>query len=343
MQTIFKPFIIFSFCFSILLGSSYNMFLNYDYKSNPDCKTYLSIANGNFENQSLVRRYRIIVPFIAKTISLPIEKVYAKLWPNRDKTDFGALRLGFLIVNLILMSLVGLATFYLAKAYNLSNIISLLITVILLTGGRWASIFTGAPLTDSLYLLIITCTLYSVKTNNHKLLIPILILGVLSKESFLLLIPYIFIFSNFNKLKMIFYTLIGIGLMFLVRYYIDSLTTNTTLYASMEEDANHIYNIKESVLRILNFRGIGELFTVFGIFSFIYFIGFIGGLQNIYSWSKKIDLKIWVLLPIAVIHALLSTEIARMIYLFSAPLLIIMGLIIQNHNFFNLFLFRIQK
>ena len=45
---------------------------------------------------------------------------------------------------------------------------------------------------------------------------------------------------------MIFYTLIGVGLMFLVRYYIDSLTTNTTLYASMEEDANHIYNIKKS-------------------------------------------------------------------------------------------------
>ena len=45
----------------------------------------------------------------------------------------------------------------------------------------------------------------------------------------------------------------------------------------------------------------------------------------------KSDYTLWLLLPIAVVHALLSTEVSRMLYLFSAPLAIYMGLILQFH------------
>jgi hypothetical protein len=335
MNKYYKPTLIWCFCFAILLGSAYNVFLTFDFKNNPDCKTYISIANGKFENQSLVRRYRILVPFAAKAIALPIEKVYSKLWPNRISNDDGPIRLGFLLVNLVLMSFVGLLIFYLGKAYQLSNIVSLIITIATLTAGRWPSIITGAPLTDSLYLLMITCTLYAVKTENNKLLIVVAILGLLSKEAYLMLIPYLFIYARYNKFKLAFFVLIGFGLVWLTRHYIDLTASNVSMIESVKTDAAHFENIKDSILRIVNPRGIGELFTVFGFFSFIYLIGLFGGKEKIHLWFKEVDLKILILLLIALAHALLSTEVGRMLYLFAAPFAIIMGLILQKHPFFK--------
>src|SRR6266581_3290601 len=94
-----KYLLIYFFCFALLLGPAYNTYLDYNYKSNPDCETYMSIANGDFKDQSLVRRYRIVLPFTAKAVALPFEQVYSKLWPHRESSD-GPLRMGFLLVNL---------------------------------------------------------------------------------------------------------------------------------------------------------------------------------------------------------------------------------------------------
>jgi hypothetical protein len=317
-----------------LLGSSYNLYLSYDYKSNADCRTYLSISKAEFQNQSLVRRYRIIVPFLARAVAVPIEKVYYKLWNKRNVNDDGPIRLGFLIVNLVLMSFVGLLIYYLGKAYLLSDSVCFFVMIAVLIGGRWGSLFTGTPLTDSLYMLIVTLTLYAIKTKKNGFLILCLLLGPLSKEAYIMVIPYVFFLSDYPKMKQLIFIISGLGLAYLTRHFIELNDLNVNMMNAVKVDMDHFTNIVDSIKRIFAIRGVGELFTVFGFFTLIFIVGFTKGVQSIKSWLVYVDVLLWALIPIAFAHALLSTEVARMLYLFAAPFAIIMGLILEKHPVF---------
>ena len=323
-----KPLWILFIAFAVIFGSAYNMFLYFDYQDNTDCQTYMAIAKGEFKDQSLVRRYRVIIPFAAKVVSLPIQKVYSKLWPLREATDEGPLRLGFLIVNCLMMSIVGLALYHACLAYGLQAPIALSLMCITLIAGRWGSLFAGTPHTDSLYMLAVTGVLYGLKTNKRWVLIGCLILGPLAKESFLLIIPAVLVFSRPSKIQAAIYCLAGIVVAGIVRYYIDRHTM-TPMLASVGEDVATIYRIRDSLIRISSIRGLGELATVFGIFSSVYIIGFVRGMKGIRSWMNHTDPLLWSFVLIAIVHALLSCEVARMLYLFAAPLIIIMGRIVQ--------------
>jgi hypothetical protein len=294
----------------------------------------LSIANGEFSNQNLVRKYRVIVPFLAKGIALPIEKVYHHLWPQRLDNDNGPLRLGFLLVNLCLMSFVGVFIFYLLKAYHIANDIAIIVTLIVLLGGRWGNLFAAIPITDSLYMLLITLTLYSIKVGKFQYLIPCLLFGTMAKEAYLMLIPYLFFVSSFPKFKLLAYTSIGLVVTCCVRYSIDALDPQMDMFKSVHADISHFDNILASVLRVCSVRGIGEMNTLFGVFTFVFLAGCWGGKKAIFTWIRETDNLIWLLLPIALVHAMLSTEVSRMMYLFAAPLAVIMGLIIRHHPLF---------
>lgn len=333
----YRSLVIWVFCFAVLLGSSYNLYLSYEYEDNVDCQTYLQVANGNFKDQNLIRRYRFIVPFAAKAIALPIEKIYHKLWPNRAKNDHGPIRIGFLVVNLMLMSLVGMFIYYLLKAYHLSSITALLVSIIVLIGGRWGTLFSAAPLTDSLYMLLITMLLYAIKTDKYQYLIISLLIGTIAKEAFLMLIPLALYFSNYSKPKLLFCIGIGIGITWWSRYLIDLSDLQISMSKSIEADIHHIENITRTIKRLAGVRGIGELCTVFGLFTLIFATGFWGGKSEIKVWFGKVDSVIWAFFPIIIAHVLLSTEAARMIYLFAAPLAVIMGLIIENHYLFSFY------
>ena len=330
----YKPLLIWCLSFAFLLGPTYNLFLSYDYKSNPDCLTYLAIAKGDFANQNLVRKYRVVVPFMAKGIAMPIEKVYRHLWPLRVDNDNGPLRLGFLLVNLSLMSFVGVLIFYLLKAYRLSNEIAIFVTLIVLLGGRWGNLFAAIPITDSLYMLLITLSLYAIKVDKFHYLIPCLLLGTMAKEAYIMLIPYLFFVSNFPKVKLLAYTMLGLAFTYFCRYYIDALDPQMDMLKSVQADISHFDNIMASVLRVCSVRGIGEMNTLFGVFTFVFLAGCWGGKKAILTWLRGVDVLIWLLLPIALVHAMLSTEVSRMMYLFAAPLAVIMGLIIRNHPLF---------
>lgn len=331
MNILIKPILIWLVAFAILLGASYNLYLSYNYKSNPDCNTYISIANSNFKNQNLVRKYRVIVPYAAKIVSLPIQKVYYHLWKNRSTNDDGPIRIGFLVVNLVLMSFVGLVLYYLGKEYNLDDWVCFFVVTAVLVGGRWGTLFSAIPITDSLYMLVISTVLLAIKKQNLGMLIPCLLVGTVSKEAFVMLIPYIFICFKHSKLKLFLWTIIGLFIAWILRYYIDLYSLNGEMMKSVSTDIDHIYNIKDSLKRIFGIRGIGEMFTLYGFFTFVFILGFVGGKQSIQTWIVKSDYTLWLLLPIAVVHALLSTEVSRMLYLFSAPLAIYMGLILQFH------------
>ncbi|MBC7485641.1 MAG: hypothetical protein H7282_02680 [Cytophagaceae bacterium] len=325
----YKNILIFFFCFAILVGPAYNTYLDYDYKSNPDCNTYMAIANGNFKDQSLVRRYRIVVPFVAKVISFPIEQVYAKLWPHRANAEW-PLRMAFLLVNLSLMALTGLAIFHCCKAYNISDSGSLLAVIAVMVGGRWGNLFAALPLTDSLYFLILCAVIYAIKTNNSLVIACCIIIGPMAKESFIFVAPFIFFLSSLSKIKQVALFALS-GLLALgIRYWIDR-QAGTSIAASVASDTEHIHNIGVSIIRIASVRGLGELATVLGLFSLLLLAGFAGGKKAITNWTNQTDKIIWWFIPVILVHALLSTEVARMIYLGSAVWAVMLGLIWDWH------------
>lgn len=321
------------FAFALLTGSAYNLYLSYDSKSNVDCRTYMAIANGEFKDQSLTRRYRILVPFIAKAVSLPIESVYSKLWAHRSESDW-PLKMGFLITNLILMSAAGCAIYLLCKAYSISEPGSLLAMIAVLCGGRWGNLLAGTPITDSLYLLVLTLTILAIKTRNDFMLAICILIGPLAKESFIFVAPFIFFFAPMHKWKQLLLFAVAGSLAFGIRYQIDQLAGSESL-DSIVNDANHIENISYSLTRILSVRGIGELGTVLGIFSFILLAGLTKGKTAIKSWSTHVDSFLWWFILIMLIHALLSSEVSRMLYLGSAVWAVMIGLIWDKHPLFS--------
>jgi hypothetical protein len=328
-----KHFFIWFFALSIIIGPAYNTYLNYDCTQNPDCNTYLSIADRKFEDQSLVRRYRILVPFAAKLISLPIEKAYTTLWPTRETTQ-GPLRLGFLLVNVLLMSTVGLFIYAYCKTYDISETGSILAMIAVLIGGRWGNLFAAIPITDSLYLLTLCGTLYALKKENNLLLFTCIIIGPLAKESFIFMLPLIFFTAKFSKLKIFACFSISLVVAFGIRYQIDHIT-NISIDRSMHADLNHINNLYHTVLRIVSIRGLGELGTVLGLFSMVLIVGLMGGKKAVNAWTPHVDQTLWWFTAIIILHALLSTEVARMLYLGSACWAVLLGLIWDKHPWFS--------
>src|SRR5436190_2016624 len=96
-------------CAALLAGPAYDSFLHYDFSHSPDAKSYMQMADGNFE-VSVTHRYRVAVPGLAKSASVPIQSVFGIIWPHRDSHAYH-LRLGFFLVNMTFMSLVGWCLF----------------------------------------------------------------------------------------------------------------------------------------------------------------------------------------------------------------------------------------
>jgi hypothetical protein len=301
------------FSLAILISPAYNLYLTYDYNSNPDCKTYLAIANGNFKGESITRRYRIIVPFAAKAIAWPIEKVYAKLWPHRAAAEW-PLRMGFFAINLMLMATVGLVVFLTCKAYQFSTAGSFVALIAVLAGGRWGNLFAAIPITDSLYILVITAVVYAIKTKNNYLLAACIVIGPLAKESFIFIAPLIFIFADMHKLKQGAFFLVAGAIAFAVRYRIDEVA-GSTAEEGIINGLSHIDNVMYAMQRIFSIRGLGELATVLGIFSFVIIIGLTNGMHAIKSWLGRLDFILLCLLAVMLLHAALSSEVARMLYI----------------------------
>ncbi|MFQ3576501.1 MAG: hypothetical protein SNJ77_08700 [Cytophagales bacterium] len=321
---------------SFIFGSAYNLMLSDDYFDNPDVKTYMSIANADFEDQSLVRRYRVLVPFMAKTVTLPFESVYSQVWKKRTQSD-APLRLGFLIVNVVFMSLAGLIIFEICNFYSLNSFLSFAGTMVFLLAGRWGSIISGLPYTDSLYILLISALWLGVLIKNTHLILVSVILGFLAKESFIFFVPLIVLgASKKNVFKLVFSTILGVSLAVLVRYYVD-FKTNTPMFSSVEKDLDHFQVIWLSVLRIFNLRGVGELCTVLGVFSLINILGVFSLYDKTFRSTifKKLNLSFWLFSLIIWVHALLSNEVGRMLYIGGAAWTVFMVLTVQHHSWFR--------
>ena len=307
-----KNLIIFLFCIAIIFGPAYTLFDTYDYDmiANPDVESYIGLANFDF-NQSPIRKFRVIIPFIASGVNFIFNPAFNALKPYTFPGPDFSLCLSFLLVNCFFMAIFGLVIFRLCKEFCNSNF-AILIGLISVLTCRWTSYFIGIPSTDSLYLIILAITLLGLKTNNKKLLIIAIFIGPWTKESFIFIAPLIYFYSNINKFKQLLLFFISGIIIFSFRYYIDSLGNyNTTL--GLEYDFAHFEKIPSSLIRLFSFHGIYEVFSIVGFWGLLFLLLIYPNIRIVIKNKTTLYMKLFLI--IVLIHALLSNELARMFYL----------------------------
>jgi len=311
MQGFKNQIVIFLFFLAIIIGPAYNTYVHYDFShTSIDCKAYLNVANGNFTDATITHRYRVIVPFIAKVVSLPIAAVYKNLWPHRAESTW-PLQMAFYLVNAFILAFAMFLLFYWLTKQGFSIWLALIACTAIISG-RWYNYMAGLPLTDSLYVLIIIATCLAIYTKNWCWILFCIFIGPWAKESYLFVAPLLFFFGAHKWKQLPFWLLSGL-LVFGVRYWID-LKVGITATKSIEEYSGHFYDFIYTFKKLASVRGLGELFTVLGIFTFVV----------IWVVVKKTlrnqipNYVLW-LLPIFIFHAFLSGEAARMLA-FATPL-----------------------
>ncbi len=294
----------------------------------------MNIAKGNFTDQSLIRKYRVIVPFLANMAAFPIEAVYYQIVRDKRDTYDWPLLTGFFLINSILLAFAALFIYKIMEFQGTGMLASMIGLGAFLAGGRWAGYVAAHPVTDSLTILCITVMIYGLLKQNKLLLAAGIILGLLSKESCALFFPMLILFST-KKTRIPVIISIGISFLiyFVLKWRIDSLTA-TAAQASLHEAMDTLNSIKISLLKLFSVKGIADVFSVYGFFSLLFITGVF---FKKFRTSIKTSLH-WIFIVFALtifVHMLLSTELARMFYLGSALFVPFLARCFEIHPLFE--------
>jgi len=301
------------FFLAMLIGPAYNTYVHYDFShTSIDSKAYLNVAEGNFKEATITHRYRVMVPFTAKIVSIPISAVYKSLWPHRAESTW-PLQLAFYLVNSLILAIAMLLLYQWLNDLKLGpkKWISLVACAALISG-RWYNYMAGLPLTDSLYVLVIITTVIAIHKQSWAWTLLCIFIGPWAKESYLFVAPLLFFYGPTKWKQIPFWLVSGIAV-FGVRYVIDQ-HIGIEATQSISEYSGHFNDIVYTFKKLASIRGLGELFTVLGIFTFV-----VLGVLFKKDLRKSIPTYVIWLLPIFLFHAFLSGEAARMLA-FATPL-----------------------
>lgn len=315
------------FCFAVIFGPAFTLFneYGYDLSANPDITTYLKIAELDF-NDSPVRRYRIIIPLLASGINFFLEPLIYLIKPwNFPGPDF-SLGFSFLLINCLVISLAGLLLFRLLKAFSCSDFASIT-GVLLMLSCRWTAYFAGLPLVDSLYFLVVVAFLLAFATGNTKLFLACLFVGPWAKESFLLFFPLFLFFCPLSLKKLLLYSFLSWAIYFAFRYWVDT-SLGSSIDQAVSTDLEHFFQIKESLKRLFSFHGIYEFTSIFGVWGLAFVLFFKKGMLA--NTLTRIPRYYLLFFAIVLLHALLSTELARMFYLLTPLFSILLALLVDS-------------
>jgi hypothetical protein len=304
-------------CLSLLVGSSYNTYLAYERFYNPDTETYMNIARFNFRGQSLIRRYRIIIPAAAALVSKPISLFYNTLFQDKREGADWPLITGFFIVNGLVMATAGLFIYLICVHYNVSRLATLIGLMAFTVGGRWQSFDTGHPNTDSLCILVTAMLVYALLKQRTGLLLAAILIGPFSKESFIFFVPLIVWFAKGNlRWKAVAALIIAYGIHIAFRHWVDAQDISN-MQLSVHADMEHFDNILISLQKFVSVKGWGEMFTMYGLFTFIYVAAFCYKSIRAFMVRHLTFFNIC-FIGIMLVHAILSGEISRMFFIGSA-------------------------
>ena len=313
-----------SFFFALLFGSAFAVFSEYDFAANPDIRSYLGISELDFD-QSPVRRYRIIIPFLASALSFIFGPVFDLIQPWHFEGAPFSLAFSYLLINTATMSVTFMLIFRAASTLGVS-LIAAFLGCLCLVSSRWTGYFAGLPLVDSLYLLSIALMIYSFVAKNNTALAIALILGPWAKEAFVFFIPLCLYYGSLKRTKQIVLLTLTSLAFLLVRYWIDHMFTLDPM-ESYARDIEHFTQVSMSFRRLFSFHGIYELFSITGFWVLILFFLKRPTLKKVFSDMPKFS---WAFIAIVIIHALLSTELARMFYIGGLLYVLLMSLVFHN-------------
>ncbi|MEI9944361.1 MAG: hypothetical protein WDN26_09065 [Chitinophagaceae bacterium] len=127
----------------------------------------------------------------------------------------------------------------------------------------------------------------------------------------------ILLFAN-KKIRLTAFISIPIALLFyfFLKYFIDR-SAGSSAGESVNNAIETVNSISISAIKLTSFKGLGDLFSVYGFFNLVFFSGLFyrSFRKKIAPWFNKLFI---VFLLTIILHMLLSTELARMFYLGSA-------------------------
>jgi hypothetical protein len=307
-----------------LANLAYPMYVHYDFSHSSDARSYLRMAAGHFDSVRVTHRYRVLVPAAAGAVAVPVTKLYARVWPQRP-AGLWPLRFAFYLVNCLLMAAASACWFNAARSAGASPEAAALAILAVLTS-RWAVYGAGLPLTDSLYLLVVSLGYYAIRRGpgGGWPLALALVIGPLAKESFVFLLPWLFWFGRpaLPWPKQALALVVGLTSLFVVHRWVDA-HIGAVADQSVSNALEHFDNITYSIRRAASPKGLGELLSVFGFFTFIPPLMFRLQKRKLHASQPSIFTRLngngpeIALLAAVAIHMLLSGDLGRMGYLFA--------------------------
>ncbi|GAA3978099.1 hypothetical protein [Hymenobacter antarcticus] len=306
-----------------LANLAYPMYVHFDFSHSPDTRSYLSMAAGRFDSIRVTHRYRVLVPAAAAVVAAPVAQLYGRVWPQRPAGQW-PLRFAFYLVNCLVLAAAGACWYNAARQAGAAPEAAILAMLAVLTS-RWAEYAAGLPLTDSLYLLVFGLGYYAVRRGPRGswALLLALVLGPLSKESFLFLVPWLLWFGRRTLAwpRQLLALAGGVGALVAVHYAIDT-HLGAPATQSVSNALEHFTNILYSLQRAVSPKGLGELLSIFGLFTLLVPVAFWLEKRQRTSESATFYASLgWAeggLLVVVAIHMLLSGDLGRMGYL-AAP------------------------
>lgn len=304
-----------------LANLAYPVYRHYDFSYSPDTRSYLRIATGRFDSVSITRRYRVLVPAVAAAVAAPITRVYGHIWPERPG-GLWPLRFAFYLINCLLLGAAGACWFNAARLAGASAGAAALAMLALLTS-RWAAYEAGLPLTDSLYAVIFGLGYYAFRRgpSGGWAVATVLLLGPLAKESFVFFLPWLMWYGRraLPLPRQLPILIAGLVALCAVHLFIDSRIGVPTT-ESVTNALSHFENIRYSLRRAFNPKGVGELLSIFGLYILVLPVAFwrARSTQSSNQWLAPLGLAEILLLAVIAIHMLLSSDLGRMGYL-AAP------------------------
>ena len=305
-----------------LANLAYPMYVHYDFSHSLDTRSYLRMATGQFDSVNVTRRYRVLVPYAAAAVATPLKHAYAAMWPQRPAGQW-PLRFGFYLVNCLLVGAAG-ACWFNAARYSGAGPTAAALAMLAVLSSRWAEYAAGLPLTDSLYLFVFGLGYYAVRRGPGAgwAVALALLLGPLAKESFLLLVPWLFWFARpaLGWPRQFAALVGGLALLFLVHQFIDS-ELGVSVGQSVTNALSHFDNLTYALRRAASPKGIGELLSIFGLFTLLPPLALAlqkrtGATHTSFSMLGKAEVSF---LVVVAAHMLLSGDLGRMGYL-AAPI-----------------------
>ncbi|WP_230471304.1 hypothetical protein [Hymenobacter jejuensis] len=326
--------LVYLFAIGVVAGSAYTMYVHYDFSHSPDTRSYLRMAHGKFGGVRVTHRYRVLVPFAAAGVAWPLNQVYARIWPQRAHGEW-PLRLGFYLINTLLLAAAGVVMFQTCLLYEASPAAAALAIVAVLTS-RWAVYIAGLPLVDSLYLLVLALAFYAARSGSGWALAACLLLGPHAKESFVFLAPWLLIFGQRAGRWPVQLALLTISLIITygVRHWVD-VQAGAPPQESVNNALAHVQNLTYSLRRLFSVKGAGEIFSIFGFFTLSLLAGLRGGRAAAQSWTQPLGWEGASFLVVVAVHMLLSGDLGRMGYLAAPVFAVAFALILTRHPNFQ--------